>query len=153
MVAASSNQPRSRQQAFTLIETIIYVGLFGLILSSTIVATYSMIESTQKSQYRSIIHNEAQFMIAKFYQALNGATQVQVSGTQLTATRPGSTSVLSLSGDQLQLDGTTLNSDIAPVSNLSFTPASGSAPVQVKMSFTVNNRYYTESFNATRLLR
>jgi type II secretory pathway pseudopilin PulG len=151
-------QTPHQQSGFTLIETILYIGLFVLIMSSVILATYSMIASTDKSQYRSLMHNEAQFVIAKFNWTLNGATSVTINGTTLTAQYPsGPNKVLSLDGDKVKLDDVVLNSDIAPVvpASFIFTPSSGTvtSPTMVQLSFELNNPYYNETFTAKKLVR
>ncbi len=149
-------QKQNSQSGFTLIETILYIGLFVLIMSSVILATYNMIASTDKSQFRSLIHNEAQFTIGKFQSLLNGASSVAVNGSALTINYPnGSHKTLVLAGSKIQVDGTTLNGDIAPVSTLSFVanPVAGTRPVEVQMSFRMNNIYYDETFTAKQLVR
>ncbi len=144
------------QQGFTLIETIIYIALLVLIMSAVMIATYNMIASTDKSQYQSLIHNDGQFIIAKFHSVLNGANSVDISGTTLTAHYPaGANRVISLSGNKIQVDGTTLNGDISPIIALSFLPASGSAtrPAEVQMQFQIKNPYYDETFTTKKLMR
>lgn len=149
-------QHHNSQSGFTLIETTIYIALFVLIMAAVILTTYSMIASTDKSQYRSLIHNEAQYTIRKFNWVLNDASSVVVNGSSLTVNYPsGPPKVLSVSGSKLQVDGTTLNGDIAPISNVTFAvnPVAGTRPMEVQMSFRMNNIYYDETFTAKKFVR
>ena len=144
------------QSGFTLIETILYIALFVFIMAAVVLATYNMIASTDKSQYRSLIHNEGQFVIRKFNSVLNGASSVTISGTTLTAHYPsGSNKVIDYGSGKITVGGTTLNSDIAPVTSLSFiaTPPAGNRPVEVQMQFRMQNIYYDETFTAKKLVR
>lgn len=143
-----------RESGFTLIEALLYIGLFALIMIAVMTATYNMIASTDKSQYRSLIHNEGQFVVRKFNTALDNATSITSSGSTLTVNyASGSPKVFTRSGNKIQLDGVPLNSDIAPVTELTFTPASGNRPVEVQMVFRMNNIYYDETFTSKKLVR
>ncbi|HEX3095554.1 MAG TPA: prepilin-type N-terminal cleavage/methylation domain-containing protein [Patescibacteria group bacterium] len=154
------------QSGFTLIETIIYIGLLVLIMSAVILATYNMIASTDKSQYRSLIHNDAQFAVRKLSWTLNGASSVTISGTApnqtLTIHYPSPTAdkVIDLNSGKIRVGGTPLNGDIAPVTSLTFTtnPAQVgvtpvSRPVEVQMVFEMKNIYYDETFTTKKLVR
>ena len=159
---AVKNLPCTQQLGFTLIETVLYMSLFVIIISSVLLASYSMIESTDKAQYRSLIHNEGQFAIRKLHWLLNGATDVTVSsGDTLNITNPSlseSTIVLHRNGTKLELalDGNSfdLTGDIAPVTELSFPEINpNTPPTIITMQFRMSNRYYDETFTTTKLLR
>lgn len=149
------------QVGFSLIETVLYIGLFVIVLGSVIIATYNMIESTDKSQYKSLMQNDAQFSIRKMHWLLNGATNVSTSSAStLQITNPTLSSnpiLLQMDGSKLamQLDSNTyaLTGDIAPVSELAFVVTGVNRPAEVQMSFRMNNKYYDETFTAKKLLR
>lgn len=155
--------PNVRHQAgFTLIEALLYIGLFVILIGAVLVVTYQMIEATDKAQYRSLIHNEAQFGIRKMHWLLNGATAATVSSGNLEINNPDLSSdpiVLRLDGSKLamDLDGDTipLTGDIAPVTQLTFqvTPVAGTPPAEVQMQIRMQNVYYDETFTAKKLLR
>lgn len=152
----------AEQSGFTLIETLLYIALFVIILGAVLVATYNMIESTDKTQYRSLIHNEAQFGVRKMHWLLNGATNVSVptadilqitntslSNNPITLQRSGTKLAVNLDGDLIDLTG-----DIAPITELSFTVAPGATPpTEVEMTMHIKNKYYDETFTAKKLLR
>jgi Tfp pilus assembly protein PilV len=145
----------NEQSGFTLIETTLYIALFVLVMVSVILATYNMIASTDKAQYRSLIHNEAQFSIRKFNWLLNDASSYTVNGSILNITTPSGNHTFALVGSKLQADGVDLNGDIAPVSNLTFTPNAGTVnkPAEIEISFRMNNAYYDETFTAKKFIR
>jgi hypothetical protein len=144
------------QTGFTLIETLLYIGLFVFIMGAIVMTTYNMIAASDKTQYRSLIHNEAQFVIRKLNWLLNDATSVSISGSTLTVITPSGNHILALVGSKIQADGIDLNSDIAPVTTLSFVanpPAGSPKPVDLQMSFQISNVYYNEIFTTKELVR
>ena len=142
------------ESGFTIIETLLYIGLFALIMIAVVGTTYNMIASTDKSQYRSLIHNEGQFVIRKFETSLDNAQSFTDTGSTLIIHfASGPDKVFTKSGSQILLDNIRLNGDIAPVTALSFTPASGTHPTEVQMTFEMKNIYYDETFTTKKLLR
>ncbi len=147
-----------QQNGFTLIETVLYIALFVLIMASIVLATYNMIASTDKSQYRSLIHNEGQFVVRKFNVMLDNASSVAVSGSTLTIhySNGSPDGTIDLNGGKIRVNGEILNGDIAPVISLNFvaTPSTaGARPVEIQMAFEVKNIYYDETFTAKKLVR
>ncbi len=159
-------QSNERQSGFTLIETILYIALFAIIMGAVLMATYRMIESTDKAQVKSLVQNEAQFAIRKYNWLLTGATIDPTSTiTSLKLTNPNLPSssnpiVFTVAGNKsiLTLGSTAavqITSDIAPItaSAFSITPASGTSPAQAEWTFTMSNSYYSEVFTAKKLVR
>ena len=50
---------------FTLIEVLVYLALFGLIMSGAVVSAYQMFEASGRNQTRAMIQEEGDFIVAK----------------------------------------------------------------------------------------
>lgn len=74
------------QKGFTLIEVIIYLGLFGMLVGGAVVASYSIFESSGRNQTKSIIEEEGEFILAKINWALSGAQSVNSPAVSATST-------------------------------------------------------------------
>ncbi len=155
-------------QGFTLIETLIYLALFAIVIGGGMIAVYQIIQSTDATNNKVIVQEEANFLLRKINWALTGATAVSVpSGTNLLVTKPisGTNVVLSfnLTGSNLTLQrdsGTVavLNSSSLKISAVSFTKTSVSGqPDAIIAAFTLtsalNGRNDTENFTTTKYLR
>ena len=57
--------PRHRRAGFTLIETVVYLGLFAILFSGGIAADYNVLETSGKNQSKAMIQEEGDFLIAK----------------------------------------------------------------------------------------
>lgn len=66
------------REGFTLIETVIYIALFALIMSGTLVSIYGIIGSSIKNQTRAMLESEGSFLIGKMDWYLNGAKSISV---------------------------------------------------------------------------
>lgn len=143
------------QSGFTLIEVILYIGLFVLIMSAVILATYNMIASTDKSQYRSLMHNEGQFVIRKFESSLDNAQSIAVAadGSLDITNADNSHTIISRTGSKINLNNIPLNGDIAPAVSLDFSTTSATHPAEVTINFEMKNIYYDETFNSKKLVR
>lgn len=64
------------QSGFTFIETLIYLGLFSIIIGGALVTTYSIISSTSRTEKNIIIQEEANFLLRKIDWALSGVTSI-----------------------------------------------------------------------------
>lgn len=73
--------------AFTLIETIIYLGLFGILMGGAVVAAYNLFEASHRAQTHALVQAESDFLIAKVQWVLSGVRSV----TTPAAGTPGST--------------------------------------------------------------
>lgn len=150
-------QYEKAQSGFSLIEVVLYIGLFVIILGSVLLATYNMIDASDKSQYQALIHNEAQFINRKFAMVLNGASSVNGGADQIMASYSSGPDVTMLwdGTDSVFIDGVLLNDSIAPVTafNFTVTPVAGSGDTQVTMEYTIDSPYYNEVFTVDRLVR
>jgi type II secretory pathway pseudopilin PulG len=167
----------SKNHGFTLIETIIYIGLFGLIFSGIFTSIYPILTGADRLTEDLLASSEKEFMIAKITYLLNAS----LTTSQAMITEPGLNSTSSVliikdsgvekyrleTGDvncqiplictQKQLiltkdqsEKQPLNNDRITISNLSIhrPPLQvGGLPNYIDISFKENN----EQFTAIRL--
>ena len=144
-----------KNNGFTLIETILYVGLFGLIMSGAVQAAYQLLESGHRNQIAISTQEEGIFLSRKINWALTGATNVTVNAGKnvLIVTRPDL-----LSESPLVVEATTstmtlkrtggtaknLSGDRFEVTDVSFikTPATGGAPLSIETKFSINGKAF-----------
>ncbi len=151
-----------RQAGFTLMEMMIYIALFGIIITGAVVGTYNLLEGSDRNIKATGIQEEGTFLNRKISWALSDATAVSVSGggKTLTITRPdlGTQSPLVISGTGIIINITrgsgiaiNLNSDRFQVTNINFiyTPSANGRPPSVQTTFQINGK----SFNFRRYLR
>jgi hypothetical protein len=79
----------SFKSGFTLIETIIYIGIFVLIISGAVISAYSIIGSSARNQAKAMVQEEGTFLIGKIDWALSGIKNPSISGNgkKLTVTK------------------------------------------------------------------
>ncbi len=76
-------------RAFTLIETVVYLGLFSIIMGGVLVSAYNLIESGQRTQAVIGTQEEGIFLNRKLQWAISGATSASTLGPDtLVLTRP-----------------------------------------------------------------
>lgn len=81
-----------RVKGFTLMETIIYIGLFSVITSFVLVVFFQIVGSQNQQRDRVEVDAEANFMMQKMIWALSGATAINspaagATGTTLSVTK------------------------------------------------------------------
>lgn len=147
---------------FTLMETMIYIALFGIILTGALVGTYNLLEGGKRNIATAKIEEEGTFLNRKINWALTGATNVIVSGggTKMTITRPDlgaqSPLVIKQTGTSMRMTRGTageveLQNDRFHISgtNFIYTPASGSRPPSISATFKVEEK----TFNFRKYIR
>ena len=152
----------NKQKGFTLMETMIYIALFGIILSGAVVGTYNLLEGGDRNILTTGIQEEGTFLNRKVSWALTGATAVSVSGggTILNITRPdlGAQSPLVISGTGSTMTikrgsgvAVDLNSDRFKIANVNFTyiASVNGRPPSVGTAFFVAGK----AFNFRKYLR
>ncbi len=149
------------REGFTLLETVIYIALFGILMSGAVTASYQLLDGGNRNKMAVLIQEEGTFLNRKINWALMGATSAVVSGgNTLTITRPdlGSESplVITENGNAMTLKRTggsavPLSSDIFKITNTSFViePAALGKPQSITASFLVNDK----SFISKKYLR
>ncbi len=153
-------------RGFTLIETVIYIALLGILLTGALVASADLIESAGKSNAHATVQDEGSFASRKLEWALTGLTAAPaISGSScaqtLTLTKTGAqnnpivfqynsaTKAIEMK-EGLNGPNAVTTSNVS-VSCLSFTniPATGSGPSGISASFTINGVV----FGVTKYLR
>lgn len=66
-------------KGFTLIETLVYLGLFGIIMVGVISVAYTTFESNGRQQTKALLQEEGDFLLAKLNWTLTGATSTSVN--------------------------------------------------------------------------
>lgn len=140
---------------FTLIETVVYLGLLAIMLSGVIVTAYHVFESADRNQTISMIQLEGDFIASKIDWALSGTEAINSpidTSSQLSVNRWNGTT---LEPVVIEMDAVTsqdimltigsstplpLNSGNMQISNLLFTHMAGSGinPESVKADFMVS---------------
>ncbi len=161
----------TRQKGFTLIETIIYIGLFGVIIGGGLVAAYQIIQATDGAQNHVILQEEANFLLRKIDWAITGATETTDVGrlfSSLGIAKPISgiltqlTFALDDSNLTLKRDSApavVLNSSSIAVSGLNFIKIAGlgGKPDSISVSFTLttvqHGRSASQLFSFVKYLR
>ncbi len=146
---------------FTLIETVIYIALLGLIVGSGIVAAYHMIEENNRLRGQIIIAEEGNFLLRKIDSVLTGASIIYLptagtAGQVLRLSNNGTLFRFELSSGILMIkkdsgDLISLNSDNTTVTNLIFEhiPSNSTKPAGVRVGLLLNGI----SFQLTKYLR
>jgi prepilin-type N-terminal cleavage/methylation domain-containing protein len=73
------NMKTKKQSGFTLIETVVYLALFGIMFSGAITAAYGILESGGRNNTRAMLQEEGEFMLAKINWAVSNASFAEVS--------------------------------------------------------------------------
>lgn len=150
-------------RGFTLIETIIYIALFGLLITGAVIGAYNLLEGGRRNVDATGIQEEGTFLNRKISWALSGATSASVSesGEELTIVRAdlGAQSPLVISGNGTILTiargvsgtPTQLNSDRYPVSDVRFVYTIGvnGRPPSVSVNFMIEGK----AFNLRKYIR
>jgi prepilin-type N-terminal cleavage/methylation domain-containing protein len=145
-----------KNRGFTLLETIIYIALFGLIMAGAVASAWELLEGGRRNQAAISIQEEGAFLTRKINWALVGASEVSVQATStLIITRPSlalytppqSPLTITASGTIMTLArGTSapmpLHGDAFSVTHLEFSiePASGGRPTSTIARFLVNDK-------------
>jgi type II secretory pathway pseudopilin PulG len=151
----------SSTSGFTLIETVVYLALFGFIMSGAVLSAYQLIEASGRSNTRAMLSEEGDFISAKIDWVLSG---VQTVVTPVTPTVGGEctvsntlsvvkwdtsvgTVVVAISSSDLTLSkeggpADVLNNSNMTVSNMNFVHCylGGTNPESVEAHFTLSAR-------------
>ena len=141
---------------FTLIETLVYLGLFALVMGGIVTSAYFLFELSDRNTTRAMLEQEQQFLIDKIEFALSNAQSVDEpgarnSGASLHMTYfDSSVAQFCLVGSTLMYAhgagncaaGTPLNGANVAISNLVFvhTYAGGENPESVETGFTISTK-------------
>jgi type II secretory pathway pseudopilin PulG len=137
---------RKNERGFTLIESIVYVGLTGFLLVSVLASTYPILTGAEKTSQRITRDVEAAFVLRKIGWALSSVTSVSlpvtsgftlsvntVSNGVLSFTESGGALLVSTNGGA----AVPITASRVVFSNLSFTNVapSGTTPRAIQIEF------------------
>lgn len=140
------------KKGFTLVELLLYLGIFSIILTVTLQMFGSVFEFQLESQATSSVDVDGKFIMNRFNYDISRASSITIpatlgaSGSALTIVVNSQNLTYSLSDGDINLNnataGTTdqLNSTETTASNLSFTRLEGvEGKDLIQMSFTLNS--------------
>ncbi len=144
------------KKGFTLVETMIYIALFGIVIYGAFVGAYNLLEGGKRNINTAKIEEEGTFINRKINWALTGATNVTVTsgGTKITITRPDlgpqSPLVISETGSNMTItrgtgSETELNNDRFHISGTQFvyTAGAGGRPPSISATFKVEEKVFS----------
>lgn len=164
----------NNQRGFSLIETIIYLALYGIIIGGIVISIYGIFESGNRNQTKAMVQEEGTYLLGKIDWALTGATSASVSPSNklLYVNRNGLPSLdnpltFDTSGGDMKLSRgidaperiSNTNVSVTNVNFIHTTESSdGVTPESVKTSFTLsaltpNGMTYSQDFSTIKFLR
>ena len=141
---------------FTLIEIIIYLGLFSIVVGGFLLITYGLVQGSGQSQSKAALNEEMAFLLGKIEWALTGASslQVQVPSPSVLEISPGVTFTFDSGAQTLSFSSVQLNSDSVTVTNLTFTEyTAAEKPDGIAIEFTLSNLNESVNASSTKYLR
>jgi len=150
----------TQNKGFTLIETLVYLALLGLVFTGLLTAGFAIVQSLDVLKTCAIVQEEGDFILAKLNWAVVGSDAVDTMTTNYLKMRranpgPGmpSTVEIKTEADDLVLkkgtgDYEPLNASVVNISNINFTAPETDS---IKTDFTVTaktptGREYTQDF-------
>lgn len=151
------------QGGFTLIETVIYIALFLIVIGGGMVGAYGIIQGTDRTSSKTILEQDANFIMRKIDWALTGLDTINSSGASLNVTKTGFSSnpiIFTLVGTDFKIsrganDATTLNNSRIKISNLLFTKVTTGDKdgIQVTFTATTTDGKLSQKFSITKYIR
>ncbi len=152
-------------RAFTLIEVLIYIGLFALLLTGTLAGLLNISESSRRESARGLLETEGDFLIGKigWYVEQSGTAPILGGGgTSLTlSSTDGEPVVVFLDKAAVMVrqgdtDALSLSSGDITVEHLIFSQ-SADGPAYIRMQLTLsghdgNGRAFSDTFARTQYL-
>ena len=153
-----------KQEGFTLIEVLIYLGLFAFLISGMLMSVYIILEGGHRSQSNATLQQEGDFVISKFNRALNEGKTLTVTGSELDVEMwSGPDLVFDMDSGNITLDSgsgaLSLNNTNTEVSDLIFThQGEGTSQEILTVKFTLTTRtedgkVVSENFETTKYLK
>ncbi len=130
-------------------ETIIYIALFGLLMTGTVIAAYNLLDSGARNEKAVSVQEEGTFLNRKINWALLGATAMATPDeSTLSITRPdlgaNNPVVIHENGADITMTRgtgptTTLNSGAYPVTNMTFLIGHSGNATSVTVTYNVES--------------
>lgn len=129
------------QKGFTLIETLLYLALFGVIIGGGMAATYQVIQSTEATHQKVVIQEEADFLLRKLDWAMGSAMSATATPTSLII---GSLTFRIENGN-MTLNSDPLNSSFVTVAQVGALPVFEVIGKKINIIFTVNGQRFDQT--------
>ncbi|KKW40295.1 hypothetical protein A3I46_03015 [Candidatus Kaiserbacteria bacterium RIFCSPLOWO2_02_FULL_54_13] len=145
-------------RGFTLIEAVIYIGLFSLLMVGAITTVYELLQGSAATSAKTMVQDEGNFVLRKISWALSSAASFSIPDSRelVVIQQSGSTVDIKLEGAKVAIRESwayflPLTTENVAVSDLVFEeiPASGGAPAGVRATTTINGL----DFAITKYLR
>jgi len=138
-----------KHNGFTLIEVLLYLGLFGIIFSGLLVSVFAIIESIGRGDASSMAQIEGDFLLAKIGSSMNGASSFEVLNPSNLKINSPKAAVFKQNGNFLEINNIPLNNSISRVENLEFrdTGAEGLSVSFILQVQTREGRVYKHGFS------
>mgnify|MGYP003386707486 CR=1 FL=1 len=152
------NTYTKKNRGFTLIESVIYIALLGLLITGAVVTAYELVRGASLVDAKNTANEEGVFVMRKVAWALSGAQTISSPitwGSSLTVSKYDGTTVdMRITGTAIEMreNGASfepITTSNVTVSGLSFhaVPSVGGSPAGVEASTTINGVvFYTERF-------
>lgn len=153
-----TNTPKLRNSkaGTTLIELIIYMGIFGIILIVLSNFFVSTIEIKRESEAISYTAQDVRFLLQRLTYDIKNATSISTpatlgaQGSTLVTVANGVTNIYTLTGTNLTLNGVQLNGYNTNISNLSFQRlGNNGGKHSIKIALTVTGKVRKASGSET----
>lgn len=144
---------KKNNAGFTLIETIVYIVLFAIIMTSGLLAVSQLLQGANQTNGKSTVQDEESFVLRKIDWALSGASNVSVpSQSALSVARyDGNTVDFRLNGTAVEMRESTISATYIPITTINvkvttlnftiLTPAGITATLTVSGQTASSTRY------------
>lgn len=132
-------------KGFTLIEALVYIGLFGVLMGGVVVSAYSILSGAARIEQTALIQQEAMFLDRKLQWEVSHSLGAYSTGNTLVL-EPGHRAVAETGGRITVARGTAgalpLTAAALAVSDTAFTvtPSTDGVPTRVDAAFTIAGR-------------
>lgn len=151
-----TNETIKKRKGFTLVETLVYAAIFGIMISFVIVSLYQTIDSGKGNAGRVEVENETDFIMRKISWAFSGAAAIIEPSAGASSSRlsldkynyPQNPIVFDVASGTARISrggspAAPLNSSNVSITDLTFTrfPVSGGQPegVEIALSMIVSS--------------
>ena len=141
-------------KGFTLIEAIIYIALFSLLIGTTFITAFQLIDGSDKLNAKNTIQEEGNFVIRKFNWAFTGISNCTNTTNTLHINKYNGNQIdINLVGTKIKITESIgisdfLTTDNVSVDSLFFTKTEGTLP-----SITANAKINGVDFTITKYIR
>lgn len=142
------------KKGFTLIETLIYIGLFTILMGAGFYTAFALIQSGQQLDTKTVTNSELDFVLRKIDWAISGINTINTPSSGYSSTLSvtkydGTTIQLRQNGEKIEIkEGSSsflpITTDNVKVASLSFQYISGN-PAGIIATTTINGITATTS--------